>query len=74
MALHGPVAAGYCTACHSPHLSKNEYLLKFSNSKLCLNCHNIEDISQNKAHIAIDEYTCKDCHNAHGGKDKYFLN
>ncbi len=71
---HGPAASGNCNECHSPHLSKNEYLLLRKGNELCLYCHNSEDIFKNKAHFAVDEYTCIDCHNPHGGNDRLLLN
>jgi predicted CXXCH cytochrome family protein len=37
--VHGPVAAGMCTACHDPHASNNVGLLTKEPAALCLDCH-----------------------------------
>ncbi len=65
--IHGPVAGGYCSACHNPHMSKSEYLLLKTGQDLCLNCHNSEWIFKNEMHEGIEEYACTECHNPHGG-------
>mgnify|MGYP003336768341 CR=1 FL=1 len=72
--VHGPVSAGYCTACHEPHLSENKDLLARSEEKLCYKCHDASLISQNKSHEGINTAACTDCHNPHGGKDHYMSN
>jgi predicted CXXCH cytochrome family protein len=72
---HGPVASGYCTACHSPHFTKNEKLLLRTGQQICLYCHNSKDILNNdEAHKDIGDTKCTDCHNPHGGKDRFMLN
>jgi len=71
--LHGPVAGGYCTACHLPHQSKYKYLLKHPARENCQYCHHAGDVAKNSAHEAISEIECMQCHNPHGGEDKFFL-
>jgi predicted CXXCH cytochrome family protein len=71
--LHGPVAGGYCTACHDPHQSENEHLLKLSGEALCFYCHREEDVLKNEMHQDLDGMPCMDCHNPHGGDDKYIF-
>jgi predicted CXXCH cytochrome family protein len=72
-ALHGPVAAGFCTECHNPHLSKNEKLLVRTGQPLCLYCHEATDVFKNENHEGIDDMNCTDCHDPHGGEDRFLL-
>lgn len=72
--LHGPVAGGYCTACHHPHQAKSEKLLRFTGRELCFHCHNASDVFRNEMHQGLGEMVCVDCHNPHGGEDKYIFN
>jgi predicted CXXCH cytochrome family protein len=72
--LHGPVAAGYCTACHNPHMSKEQKLLTRSGQQVCLYCHETKDIFKNENHKDIAEAECTICHNPHGGGNKFLLN
>lgn len=66
--LHGPVAAGYCTACHHPHQSSNEKILVIEIEKLCIHCHEPGDVSQNPTHKNLGNVNCISCHNSHGGE------
>ena len=72
-ALHGPVAMGECSVCHSPHLSKNKFLLVRKGRELCLHCHEATYVFENKNHFATEEYACLDCHDPHSGKDRFLL-
>lgn len=71
--LHGPVAGGYCTACHDPHRSEHEHLLKLTGEGLCFYCHREESVLKNEMHQDLEGMRCSDCHNAHGGDDKYIF-
>jgi predicted CXXCH cytochrome family protein len=71
--LHGPVAGGYCTACHDPHSSLQEKLLRLTGKSLCFYCHLEDDVLKNEIHTGLDEMACTDCHNPHGGSDRYIL-
>lgn len=71
--LHGPVAGGYCTACHDPHMSENEKLLRHTGEQLCLYCHQSEDVLQNEMHQDLEGMACTDCHNPHGGEDRFIF-
>ena len=71
--LHGPVASGFCSACHEPHLSKMEHLLKYNKQELCIYCHSFEDIKRSRAHDGIKETNCLSCHDAHGGETNAYL-
>jgi len=71
--LHGPVAGGYCSACHDPHRSTNEKLLRHMGDELCFYCHKEESVLRNEMHEGLEGMLCTDCHNAHGGEDKYIF-
>ena len=71
--LHGPVAAGFCTACHAPHQSEHERLLKMPVRDICQFCHHPGDISKNSAHQTISTETCLNCHDPHGGNTANLL-
>jgi len=71
--LHGPVAGGYCTACHDPHRSENEKLLKLTDEALCFYCHEAKSVLGNEMHEDLEGMLCTDCHNPHGGEDKYIF-
>lgn len=71
--LHGPVEAGFCTACHNPHRTKIKKLLKREGQELCLYCHSLQDVKKNEVHEEIDDVDCTECHNPHGGEDRTFL-
>lgn len=64
--LHGPVAGGYCTACHDPHRSKNQHLLRLTGEALCFYCHSKASVLKNEMHQDLEGMVCMDCHNAHG--------
>jgi len=66
--VHGPVAAGFCSACHLPHKSANEHLLIKPKDEICGYCHRTEDVIKNSAHKQMAEKTCLECHYAHGGQ------
>lgn len=72
--IHGPVAAGYCTQCHHPHLSENKNLLIRTGQDLCLYCHDAGRILTEETHEGIDDMDCTECHNPHGGSEKYLFN
>lgn len=71
--LHGPVAGGYCTACHDPHVSDHEKLLKMTGYELCFYCHESESVLSNPIHEELEGMSCTDCHNPHGGEDKFMF-
>jgi predicted CXXCH cytochrome family protein len=71
--LHGPVAGGYCTSCHHPHMGEKKLLLR-KGQDLCLYCHEKELVFKNENHSGIEDTKCTECHNPHGGNDKTLLN
>jgi predicted CXXCH cytochrome family protein len=72
--LHGPVATGYCTICHNPHMSKQPKLLTRVGQQVCLYCHESKSVFKNDVHKELDGAECTDCHNPHGGEDRFILN
>jgi predicted CXXCH cytochrome family protein len=71
--VHGPVAAGYCNKCHSPHQSSLKKLLLRPGQQLCLACHKEKQIFRAEYHKSIGDTVCTTCHNPHGGNKKFFL-
>jgi len=71
--LHGPVASGNCTDCHSPHYARFKYLLNQKGRELCFHCHDISDLKPREGHELTGKKECTQCHDSHGGKDKMFL-
>lgn len=72
--VHGPVGAGICISCHSPHGSRNPAFVPLEGSELCLNCHQgrREEFSKEVVHPPLEE-GCLDCHNPHESPNRYQL-
>jgi len=74
--IHGPVGAGACLLCHSPHESENPKLLNYSNiNELCTTCHIDKDAmlkSGENIHPPVKE-SCINCHDPHAEKHKFQL-
>lgn len=69
--VHGPVAAGQCTGCHSPHQSIYPSLLKASpGPALCLRCHEASRLNETPPHAKPKTLPCLDCHGAHGSDSR----
>ena len=72
--MHGPVADGWCVACHSPHRAARQYMLLGKNNvELCTGCHRKPDLLQSAAHHKEPEADCLACHNPHQGKNASLL-
>jgi predicted CXXCH cytochrome family protein len=71
--VHGPVASGACTQCHSPHKSKLKNLLLHPGQELCLDCHSKSLVLEEKIHVDIDDADCTECHNPHGGTNRFTI-
>lgn len=72
--MHGPVAEGWCVACHSPHRSERQYMLLGKNNvELCTGCHRKPDLLQTAAHQKEPEADCLACHNPHSGRSASLL-
>lgn len=73
--LHGPMAVSDCLACHLPHESKYQHLLRAESAKLCFECHLREDIAANEVHedVDLEQGMCTECHSPHSSEDRLFL-
>lgn len=70
--IHGPVADGMCTICHSPHASSYPFMLRQGNAaEICSRCHAKGFIMPTEDHLQGEE--CTKCHNAHLGKNRFLL-
>jgi predicted CXXCH cytochrome family protein len=70
--LHGPVAVGACSVCHSVHKAKASNLLATAGKTLCFKCHNEKRFGAATKHPAM-KGSCIDCHSSHGGNNRYFV-
>jgi len=85
---HGPVAAGFCTICHSPHKSTDKTHLRRASNSLCSDCHVADDQGfsfHSNSHIKFHpvdkvfvkklnkQLECSDCHNPHYSDNAMFL-
>jgi predicted CXXCH cytochrome family protein len=69
--LHNTSAKGDCLACHDPHQSKNEKILRKAPSILCLPCHKESKSLATPVHQTGEG--CLSCHNPHMGINKNLL-
>ena len=72
--LHGPAAVGACLRCHAPHTAENQNLLIKPPAELCDSCH-AEARTSSKLHSSsrAKGMICTDCHDPHGGSNRFFL-
>ncbi|WP_328754550.1 cytochrome c3 family protein [Geomesophilobacter sediminis] len=72
--LHGPAAVGACLKCHVPHTSDNPSLIVKPKSEICGICH-VESRLADSMHkkVISNGMYCTDCHDPHGGSNRYFL-
>lgn len=68
--VHGPVAAGGCTACHDPHGAQNPRLQKVA--RPCVACHQPFPAAA-RIHEPLKRGACGSCHNPHSADDRAFL-
>lgn len=72
--MHGPVAAGACLWCHSPHESAHAYLMRDRDRPVCMQCHSQEMLTTQRVPEHADEARgCLECHYGHGGPGAMFL-
>lgn len=68
--VHKPVATGDCVACHDPHQSNTEILLKKeTTSELCFSCHE-NNTKKTFVHGPVGAGDCNICHNPHSSPYK----
>ena len=72
--VHGPVGAGVCISCHSPHGSYEPLFLERTGAELCTVCHQakIDEFKQNVVHAPVEE-GCIDCHDPHQSPMRFQL-
>ena len=65
--LHGPMSAGLCTICHSPHGSSEKFQLRRYVGDLCVLCHEgLKSVSFRKVvHKPVNDGACSACHDSH---------
>jgi predicted CXXCH cytochrome family protein len=70
--MHGPVAGGFCLACHDPHRTRHPFMLLESRSNICVQCHDQHtfEIEQHREEKGGD---CLRCHNPHASDREYLL-
>lgn len=71
--VHGPVAVNGCLACHRYHKSRYPKVLIADAQTLCFFCHEMGELRTDEHHATIEKERCIDCHDAHGGDDRFFL-
>ncbi len=63
-----------CMACHFPHGSENDSLLRQPPSQLCTGCHLKGKSQDEKSHfITHPDFQCNRCHDPHGGDNGKYL-
>ena len=70
---HGPMAVNDCLACHHYHKSAHPKVLVADAQTVCFHCHETEELRTDEHHATIEKERCIDCHDAHGGDDRFFL-
>jgi predicted CXXCH cytochrome family protein len=70
---HGPVGVDACDACHKEgDPSRHTFELLRAGEQLCGFCHQL-DLTGPYVHKPVAEGRCSQCHQPHGGADRYFL-
>lgn len=73
--VHGPVSLGLCTACHDPHQSSGERLLRSGPPELCFQCHSDKEEAVSGAEVVHPPagLDCTMCHDPHTSPNRYQL-
>jgi len=71
--LHGPLNLDDCTPCHVFHESLYPKLLMSQASGFCFRCHSRSAFRQTRHHEIAASKSCLECHNPHGGKNRFFV-
>jgi predicted CXXCH cytochrome family protein len=72
---HAPFESDSCLACHAPHTSAQERLLRSPAAELCATCHDTASPDLNKAHRGLlgARSDCAGCHEGHASESKKLL-
>jgi predicted CXXCH cytochrome family protein len=72
--VHGPVGAGICISCHSPHGTFNPGFVPKPGAELCFTCHqgSRAEFSRPVVHPPVED-GCADCHDPHESPNRYQL-
>ncbi len=71
--IHRPVAENDCLECHHYHASAYRKILLDDPAALCFKCHERDELSRAAHTPAADRRACLDCHDPHGGADRFHL-
>lgn len=73
--IHGPLAAGVCTICHSPHGTNEKYMLRLPQGQMCLLCHQqVRELTYfANQHKLFEEGQCSGCHDPHSSTNPNFF-
>jgi len=72
--VHGPVGAGVCISCHSPHGTLQSSFVERSGTALCTVCHQAkkDEFAQKFVHSPVED-GCIDCHDPHESPMRFQL-
>jgi predicted CXXCH cytochrome family protein len=72
---HAPVELGDCSACHNPHVSRFDGLLRQRPASLCVECHGDLQaaLEMPVVHAPVADGRCVDCHRPHGAENADLL-
>ncbi|MEI6500095.1 MAG: cytochrome c3 family protein [Armatimonadota bacterium] len=75
MKAHPPVAQGLCTACHNPHASDHDKLMKDRVDNTCFQCHATTETETLRpvSHKPLTTGNCLLCHQAHASANRKLL-
>ncbi len=63
---HDPVKQGTCFACHTPHATSRQHLVKANVAELCGECHDSSDAEVAAKHRRVNaDADCTSCHPPH---------
>ncbi len=71
--VHKPVADNDCLACHHYHASAYPRILLADPAELCFRCHQRDQLSPESHRATFGRQRCIDCHDPHGGADRFRL-
>ena len=70
--VHTALKRDKCVACHNPHASQSNHLLKAEGDPVCYQCHKKEGYDKKVVH-KVGQKGCPTCHLAHSSDQKDLL-